>query len=148
MAAIDLDGTLLGSDHQNQPGQRARRFQQLREAGAHCTCLGQAFFRHAKIRARALPGVHWIVSCQGGELSDVDRKTVVSRMFLSGERRRSCGNRQRRAQDFTPLAYSVEGIFTDAPWNAEMDFYTDLAGHRPVILSTAELFTREVFKVI
>jgi hypothetical protein len=95
----------------------------------------------------ALPGVQWVVSCQGGEVSDASRTTMLSRQFLPAaavEKTLEAGH----ALGFSTVAYMVEGVFTDSASEFEMDFYTDLAGHRPVLLDRNELLARDVFKVI
>jgi Cof subfamily protein (haloacid dehalogenase superfamily) len=146
MAAIDLDGTLLGGDHQISAA-NARAVEQLRQAGAQVVLASGRHFDSMQKYALALPGVQWVVSCQGGEVSDAHRKTILSRTFLPGGPARDVLE-LGSSLGFTPVVYSVEGVFTDAAWNGEMDFYRDLAGHAPVILSTAELFQRGIFKVI
>jgi hydroxymethylpyrimidine pyrophosphatase-like HAD family hydrolase len=95
----------------------------------------------------ALPGVQWVVSCQGGEVSDANRTTVLSRRFLAAaavEKTLEAG----QALGFSMVAYAVEGVFTDSASDFEMDFYTDLAGQRPVVLDRGDLLAREIFKVI
>lgn len=146
MAAIDLDGTLLGDDHQISPA-NARAVERLREAGAQVVLASGRHFNSMQKYAFALPGVQWVVSVQGGELSDAHRQTIVSRTFLPGEKVKPLLERGE-SLGFTPVVYSVDGIFTDKPWNSEMDFYKDLAGHAPVIETRAELFQREIFKLI
>jgi hydroxymethylpyrimidine pyrophosphatase-like HAD family hydrolase len=92
-------------------------------------------------------GVQWVVSCQGGEVSDANRATVLSRQFLSAEAVRK-SLESGRAQGFATVAYTVEGVFTDSTSDFEMDFYTELAGYRPIILERSELVARDIFKVI
>jgi Cof subfamily protein (haloacid dehalogenase superfamily) len=146
LAAIDLDGTLLGSDHQISAA-NALAVRQLQAAGAQMVLASGRHYNSMRKYADALPGVQWIVSCQGGELSDVHRGTVLSRTFLltaqAGE-----ALELGRSRGFTPVVYTVEGVFTDASWNGELEFYTDLAGHRPVVVGASELLANEVFKVI
>ncbi|MDB6016557.1 MAG: yidA [Pedosphaera sp.] len=146
LAAIDLDGTLLGLDHQISAA-NAHAVRQLQAAGAQVVLASGRHYNSMQKYADALPGVQWIVSSQGGEVSDVRRQTVLSRVFLpiaqAGE-----ALVLGRSLGFTPVVYTVDGVFTDADWNGEMDFYTELAGHRPVVIGAAELLTHEVFKLI
>jgi len=146
LAAIDLDGTLLGTDHQISAA-NVCAVRQLQAAGAQVVLASGRHYNSMRKYADALPGVHWVVSCQGGELSDVGRKTVLSRTFLPVAQA-SEALELGRSRGFTPVVYTVDGVFTNVSWNGETAFYTELAGHRPVSLSTAELLAQEVFKVI
>jgi Cof subfamily protein (haloacid dehalogenase superfamily) len=146
LAAIDLDGTLLGADHRiSEANHRAVR--QLQAAGIQVVLASGRHYNSMRDFADALAGVQWLVSCQGGEVSSADRTTVLDREFLGAA---AAGQTLELGKTFgfTTLAYAVEGVFTDGGGNAEMDFYTELAGHRPVRVSPAEMSKREVFKVI
>ena len=150
LAAIDLDGTLLGPAHDISP-ENLRAVQRLQAAGAQVVLASGRHYNSMLKYARALNGLQWIVSCQGGEVSDVDRTTVLSRTFLSpadAKKTLELGH----ALGFTPVAYTVAGVATDVKPDSrsdfEMKFYTDLAGHQPAVLETAELLSHEMFKVI
>ncbi len=146
LAAIDLDGTLLGPEHQISP-ENARAVRQLQAAGAQVVLASGRHYRSMQKYAEALPGVDWVVSCQGGELSDVCRQTVLSRTFLPAAQVKDV---LELGQSFgcTPVAYSVDGMFTNTSWNGEMQFYAGLTNHRPMTVSTPELLAQDVFKVI
>lgn len=146
LAAIDLDGTLLGPDHQISAA-NARAVRQLQAAGAQVVLASGRHYNSMQKYADALPGVEWMVSCQGGETSDVRRTTILSRAFLPIAQAKETLE-LGRSLGCTPVVYTVDGVFTDASWNGEMEFYTEFAGHRPVGLSTSELLEHEVFKVI
>jgi hypothetical protein len=91
--------------------------------------------------------MHWVVSCQGGELSDASRTTVLSRTFMPAATVENTLN-TGHALGFATVAYTVEGVVTDAPTGAEMDFYTELAGLRPCQIDRAEILAQGIFKVI
>jgi len=146
LAAIDLDGTLLGPDHQISM-ENARAVRQLQGAGAQVVLASGRHYNSMRKYADSLPGVQWIVSCQGGELSDVQRMAVLSRKFLAQGQAKEVWE-LGRSLGFTSVVYTVEGVVTEADWNGEMKFYTELVGSRPADVKTPELFTREVFKVI
>ncbi len=146
LAAIDLDGTLLGPDHQISAA-NACAVRQLQAAGAQVVLASGRHYNSMHKYAEALPGVEWIVSSQGGEASDVRRTTVLSRGFLSNAEAKQALE-LGRSLGCTPVVYTVDGVFTDAGWNGEMEFYTELSGHRPIRLSTSELLEHDVFKVI
>ena len=146
LAAVDLDGTLLGPDHAISDA-NALAVQRLQRAGAQVVLASGRHFHSMRKYVRALPGVEWVVSCQGGEVSDANRTTILSRQFLPAvvvAQTMESG----LAQGFSTVAYAVEGVFTDSASDFEMDFYTDLAGQRPVILKRGELLARDIFKVI
>lgn len=154
LAAIDLDGTLLGPAHDISP-ENALAVQRLQAAGAQVVLASGRHYNSMLKYAHALPGVQWIVSCQGGEVSDVNRSTVLSRIFLpvaAVQKNLELG----RSLGFTTVAYSVEGVVTDVPGGSgaaaqsdfEMKVYTELAGHRPAVLATRDLLAHDLFKVI
>jgi hypothetical protein len=146
LASIDLDGTLLGPDHLISDA-NSLAVRRLQAAGAQVVLASGRHFTSMQKYVKALPGVQWVVSCQGGEVSDASRTTVLSRQFLpakAAEKSLESG----RAQGFATVAYAVEGVFTDSTSDFEMDFYTDLAGLRPMVLDRHELLARDIFKVI
>jgi Cof subfamily protein (haloacid dehalogenase superfamily) len=146
LAAIDLDGTLLGPDHAISDA-NAEAVRRLQAIGAQVVLASGRHFNSMRKYVEALPGVQWVVSCQGGEVSDASRTTVLSRQFLPAaavEKTLEAGH----ALDFSTVAYAVEGVFTDSASDFEMDFYADLAGHRPVVLNRGELLAQDIFKVI
>ena len=146
LAAIDLDGTLLGADHAISEA-NAEAVRRLQAAGAQVILASGRHYNSMHKYVAALPGVQWVVSCQGGELANAGRTIVLGRKFMTPADARKTLE-AGRALGFTTIAYTVEGVFTDAPWDNEMVGYTDLAGHKPVRVSTAELLARAMFKVI
>jgi Cof subfamily protein (haloacid dehalogenase superfamily) len=154
LAAIDLDGTLLGPAHDISPA-NLHAVQRLQAAGTQVVLASGRHYNSMLKYAQALPGVQWMVSCQGGEVSDVSRTTILGRTFLpatEAKRNMELG----RSLGFTTIAYTIEGVVTDlttgsatdAQSDFEMKLYTDLAGHRPIVLETADLLARDMFKVI
>ena len=81
LAAIDLDGTLLGPDHAIS-GENALAVRRLQAAGAQVVLASGRHYNSMHKYVAALPGIEWVVSCQGGEVSDAGRTTVLSRQFL------------------------------------------------------------------
>ncbi|MDR3457465.1 MAG: Cof-type HAD-IIB family hydrolase [Verrucomicrobiae bacterium] len=150
LAAIDLDGTLLGPAH-DISAENLRAVQRLQAAGTQVVLASGRHYNSMLKYARALPGVQWIVSCQGGEVSDVDRQTILGRKFLAAADVKKTMD-QGRCLGFTTIAYSVDGVVTDFRPDTQSDFemkvYTDLAGHRPDVLATRDLLARDLFKVI
>jgi Cof subfamily protein (haloacid dehalogenase superfamily) len=146
LAAIDLDGTLLGPRHAVSE-ENLRAVRRLQESGAQVVLASGRHYNSMRKYADALPGVEWIVSCQGGELSDLRRTSILSRQFLpEAEVAKVMG--AGRSSGFTTVAYTADGIFTDSGWDYELEFYSDLSGHRPVEIHRDELSGQGVFKVI
>jgi len=150
LAAIDLDGTLLGPAHDISPA-NARAIRRLQAGGTQVVLATGRHYNSMVDYARALPGVQWLVSCQGGEVSDLNRTTILDRKFMPrAEAKRNL--ELAYSLGFTAAAYAVEGVVTDARPDVQSDFemkvYTDLAGHRPVVLETRDLLARDLFKII
>lgn len=146
LAAIDLDGTLLGP-RQLISEENTRAVQALQAAGAQVVLASGRHYDSMRKYADMLHGVQWIVSSQGGEVCDLQRKTVLSRKFLPRfevERTLEAGC----SLGFSTVAYTVEEVFTESAWDDGLDFYTDLAGLTPVEMKRDELLKRDIFKVI
>ena len=143
---MDLDGTLLGPDHTISEA-NAAAVRRLQATGAQVVLASGRHFHSMHKYVEALPGVQWVVSCQGGEVADAGRTKVLSRQFLPAA---TAGKilETGRARGFSTVAYTVEGVFTDTKSELEMDFYKDLAGLSPVLLARNELLARPIFKVI
>lgn len=146
LAAIDLDGTLLGPDREISPA-NLRAVRQLQSAGLQVVLASGRHYLNMRRYANALPGVQWIVSCQGGETADVTRQTVLNRDFLPAATTRQILELSR-APGFTTTVYAVEGVLTDADWNSDLEFYSDLSGRLPQRLPTPRLLDQPVFKII
>lgn len=143
---MDLDGTLLGPKH-DISGANADAVRHLQATGAQVVLASGRHYNSMHKYVAALPGVQWVVSCQGGEVSDANRTTVLSRKFLPRDEVQQIME-AGHARGFSAVAYAVEGVFTDSTSDFEMDFYTDLAGQRPAVLARSELLARNIFKVI
>src|SRR5688572_22576272 len=83
LAAIDLDGTLLGTNH-NLGEQNRRAVAEFFDAGIEVVLASGRHYLSMRPFAEQL-GVRWLVSAQGGEVSDVSRTQVLDRRFLSHE---------------------------------------------------------------
>ena len=143
---MDLDGTLLGPDHTISAA-NAAAVRRLQAAGAQVVLASGRHYNSMHKYVASLPGVQWVVSCQGGEVSDAARTTILNRQFLRSEEVAKL-TEVGRTRGFSTVGYTVEGVVTDSTSDLEMDFYTDLAGHRPVVVARNELLARDIFKVI
>jgi Cof subfamily protein (haloacid dehalogenase superfamily) len=96
--------------------------------------------------ARELHGVEWILSAQGGEVSDVDRRTIVFQRFLDralAESSFALGQKE----GFSVVIYGVDDIFVSAEDRGDK-FYSNLSGRIPVRRPVAQLFEQPIFKII
>jgi len=146
LAAIDLDGTLLGPDREIGP-ENLRAVRQLQHAGLQVVLASGRHHLNMRRYADALPGVEWMVSSQGGETADVTRRIVLNRDFLPAAATRHILE-LGRTQGFASMVYTVDKILTDADWNADLKFYSDLSGRQPERLPTSRLMDEPVFKII
>lgn len=149
MAAIDLDGTLLAPDGTITPANQ-KAVQRLQQAGLHVVLASGRHYNSMRPYAAALPGVQWLVSSQGGELSDLRRTVVMtSQYFLPPA---DVANLVQTGQilRLSPVAFGTDGVFTtvSARNNPDLEFFTNLDGHPPIRCELAQLFSRSIFKVI
>ena len=146
LAAIDLDGTLLGPNHCISKA-NAEAVRRLQAAGAQVVLASGRHFNSMLKYVELLPGIQWVVSCQGGEVSDATRTTILNRQFLPpalvGKAIELGG-----ARGFSIVAYGIDGVFTDSSSDFEMNFYTELVSLRPTVVERSELLARDIFKVI
>ena len=144
LAAIDLDGTLLGPDHTISPA-NAAAVARLQAAGVEVVLASGRHYDAMQHFARQLPGVHWIVAVQGAEVADLNRTRVLHQSFLhatSAQHVLALGHRLA----YPALVYAHEGILTDSP--AAIDAYARHIGHSPRLVSTAEFLATPTFKIV
>jgi Cof subfamily protein (haloacid dehalogenase superfamily) len=146
MAAVDLDGTLLGPDLTISPANRTA-IETLQAAGIEVVLASGRHHSSMSPFAAILPAVRWIVSAQGGEVSDVARTQMLSQTFLPRDKVTAAGVVQSEI-GLTPLFYTPEGIFTEAPPSEPLAFYTGLSGLVPVRVERAEVELRSIYKVV
>jgi hypothetical protein len=82
VAAIDLDGTLLGPDRRISPA-NAYAVAALQSAGLAVVLASGRHYHAMTAYAHALPGVRWLISSQGGEVGDLARSAVLGRSYLA-----------------------------------------------------------------
>ena len=146
LAAIDLDGTLLGPDRILSPA-NVETVGRLRRSGVQVVLASGRHFRSMLPHAKKLPKIEWLVSSQGGEVSNVGRTVVGASEFLSAAHVAAIiqvGN----SLGFSPVAYGVDGVLTAAAWNADLEFYSRLDGLRPAHRQLNDLLSDRIFKVI
>jgi Cof subfamily protein (haloacid dehalogenase superfamily) len=146
LAAVDLDGTLLGPDGQISPANR-QAVLRLQASGIQVVLASGRHFISMRKYTDALPAMQWVISCQGGDVSSAQRDVVLSRTFLPAEHVRETfelGN----SKGLTTLAYSVDGVYTVPGQSSGLDFYTKLAGYSPIQIEAKEFLDLPIFKII
>ena len=146
LAAIDLDGTLLSPDLTISAA-NLNAIKKLQAAGAEVVIASGRHYESLRPFVELLPGVKWVVSVQGGEVSDARRENVLQRAFLD-HASLSAVLELGETIGCSAVAYAVEGVFTSASTNPDIEFYGWLAGRVPVTLSQVELLAKEVFKIV
>ena len=146
IAAIDLDGTLLSPDLTISRDNR-QAVARLQTAGFEVAIASGRHHQSIKPFALELPGVRWIISAQGGEVSDVSRQTILSQTFLTRERVDAVEAMQKTL-GLSAILYGAEGISADSRSAEDVEFYAALSGlqpkHRPVSESEHAL----LFKIV
>ena len=145
LAAIDLDGTLLGHDGQISPANRLA-VRRLQAAGLEVVLASGRHYEIMRRYAETL-GIQWLVSSQGGELCDLNRTVVLTAACLPAARVAEIAN-LGAARGFTTLGYGVDRVFTNSSWNTDLDFYVQFTDYRPVQCSPAEFAGQDLFKLI
>lgn len=146
LAAIDLDGTLLGPDLTIGAANR-RAVAALQAAGIEVALASGRHHASIKPFALGLPGVRWIISAQGGEVSDLTHATVLSQNFLSPECVRSVLPVQRQL-GIDAVFYTPDAILTDGPPGEALAFYTGLTGLSTKRVPREELERAAIYKIV
>lgn len=144
LAAIDLDGTLLGPDHTISPA-NARAVARMQAAGIEVVLASGRHYGTMVDFARALPGVRWMVSVQGAEVAEVGRGRVLHQSFLDPVAARRVLELSREL-GFPALVYAHEGIITDS--DLAVEAYWKHIGHRPARVSTEQFLATPTFKIV
>jgi len=145
LAAVDLDGTLLGPDNRVSD-ENKDALRRLQVGGASVVLASGRHYQSILPYAREIPGVAWILSAQGGEVSDIERKTVLFQHFLE----RSVAQRAfalGQQHGFSVVIYGVDDVFVSTD-DQGGPFYANLSGHIPKRRPAALLFDRDIFKIV
>lgn len=148
LAAIDLDGTLLGPDSRIGEANR-RAVARLQAAGVEVVLASGRHHHTIRPYAESLGGIRWLVSAQGGEVSDLARGRVLEQRFLAAEHAREV-LALGRAWGFAVVVYSDDDVFACGleSEGSALRHYEELAGRRVVRVDEAGLLERKIFKLI
>lgn len=144
LAAIDLDGTLLGPDSRISP-ENLSAVDRLTDAGIEVVIASGRHFK--SIVPYLLPQVRWVVSSQGAEVGTFDQSLVLGSNFL----RQSDVSKMMdevRPRPFTPVYYTRDEVFTSASPNAHLSVYSGLSGRTPVLADNSRILGMRVQKII
>ncbi len=146
LAAIDLDGTLLGPDLTISVENHAA-LTALDAAGLTVVLASGRHYHSMLPYARQLPVVQWMVSAQGGEVADRERTTVLSRLFLDPA---ALGTllALEATLGFAAIHYTPDGVCTESTPNPHLAFYTHLSGLNPARVDRPNLLRRPVHKTV
>ncbi|MBC2602868.1 Cof-type HAD-IIB family hydrolase [Puniceicoccus vermicola] len=146
LAAIDLDGTLLGPDLTISPTNR-RALESLAEEGIEVVLASGRHYQSMHPFVESLPMVRWVISAQGGELCSRDREEIVHRNFIHpGELQRIA--RERECYGISSVCYTAEGTITHMEMDSHIQSYSDLEGLVPKQVSANALLGEDILKVI
>ncbi|MDR0352235.1 MAG: HAD-IIB family hydrolase [Opitutaceae bacterium] len=148
LAAIDLDGTLLGPDSRIGEANR-RAVARMQAAGVEVVLASGRHHHTIRPYAESLGGIRWLVSAQGGEVSDLARGRVLEQRFLAAEHAREV-LALGRAWGFAVVVYSDDDVFACGleSEGSALRHYEELAGRRVVRVDEAGLLERKIFKLI
>jgi len=148
LAAIDLDGTLLGPDLGISRENRAA-IDRLAAAGLEIVLASGRHYRSMAPYVQQLPHVHWIVSSQGAEVAKADRSGIVAQNFLrQPDVRALIDAASFRADDFTPVYYTADEVLIATPPNDRIYDYAIVSGRMPIRATHDDLLNTQVQKII
>ncbi|HEY0945193.1 MAG TPA: Cof-type HAD-IIB family hydrolase [Opitutaceae bacterium] len=147
LAAIDLDGTLLGPDLTISRA-NLEALERLRDAGMEVVLASGRHHESMRPHAERVAGVEWLVSSQGAEVSDLPRRRTVHAVYLepaTAQEAFEIGHRLGHGN----IVYTADGVFAPADGHARwVDFYAQLSGHAPMREPLSDLFRRNIYKVL
>jgi Cof subfamily protein (haloacid dehalogenase superfamily) len=147
LAAVDLDGTLLGPD-KTISAENAGAVQRLRQNGV--TVIIASGRRHQNsIRFQRELGLHGpIIACQGGLIRDGDSGNVVEAHFLpQGVAVRIIDEAEKR--DLQIIYYHLDHLYVPERNNRWIDLYESRVGERAELLpDLKQLDGRRALKII
>lgn len=147
LAAIDLDGTLLGPNLEISAA-NLRAVQRLRDAGLHVVLASGRHHESMRPHAEAVAGVEWLVSSQGAEVSDLARQRTVHAVFLDSVVARQAFEIAGRLGHGS-IVYTEDGVFAPTDGHEQwIEFYAQLSGHMPTREDVTDLFQRNIYKVL
>ena len=145
LAAVDLDGTLLGPDKRISPENlaaldrlHAAGVEILVATGRHLTRIGD-YLPH-------IPAARWVVTCQGAAVHEVAGFRRIHAVYLGADHARQLIETGSRL-GFTSVVYAEDTVRT--PETGEfIEFYGHCAGGLPMRDDLAELAAAPAHKIL
>lgn len=146
LAAVDLDGTLLGPDGQVSR-ENFEALQRLSDMGLEVVLASGRHYCTTIPHAEKLPMVRWLVSTQGAEVSNKDRSLILRRAFLP-QATSAALVRLADEQGFTDINYLPEGVFTTKNPDHFLNLYAGLSGRIPAHIAPETLRAEPAYKMV
>ena len=145
LAAFDLDGTLLGPDATISTANRAA-VERLHQAGVEIVLASGRHHASMVDIAKSVPCVRWVVSAQGGEVADVDRRKRLYDAFLEptlAAKAVALGFKL----GFSPIVYADDDVRASTEDDG-VRYYAQLAGRIPTGYTPEALLKGSIFKIV
>lgn len=146
LAAIDLDGTLLGPDHLPS-AENVAAVARLQQHGITVVIASGRHFDAIAPIATQLDSVDWYVCSQGAEVTHANRQTVLERQYMTRadvELALAMGDQL----GLISLVQVTEGTVTDAASNPMLAYHDRINGKSAYQIPRAQILEREVYKVL
>ncbi|MDP0500798.1 MAG: Cof-type HAD-IIB family hydrolase [Verrucomicrobiota bacterium JB022] len=145
LALIDLDDTLLGPD-KRVSRDNLKALRRLEDAGIQPVLASGRHLLSMQRIAAELPGIKWIISMQGGLVTDVAGQNIIFETLLDAEKAGKVIEMGAAAK-YTVIVYARDEIFAHRS-NEYVQRYERLSGHKVTLLDPVELLKHEIFKVL
>ena len=147
LAAVDLDGTLLGPDKEIGP-ENAAAVQRLRENGVMVIIASGRRHQNSVRFQRQLGLSGPIIACQGGLIRDGESGNVVEAHFLPQSVTRQIISDAEK-NDIHPIYYHLDHLYVAERHNQWIDLYESRVGERAEVLPDLEqLDGRRALKLV
>ena len=146
LAAIDIDGTLIHGGSLAISDANRRAVALMQDTGIEVALASGRHHASMLSFAAQLPGVRWMVSSQGAEVSDTPRREIISKVFHSPAAARHLITLGRRL-GYAIVVHADDNIYRlDAP--EKIAAYTGLEGCAIDHLTDDDALARPLTKVM
>lgn len=146
LAAIDIDGTLINNPSHTISEANRNAVARMQAAGIEIILASGRHHKSMLPFVAQLSGIHWMVSSQGGEISDISRREVLDKIFISktiAQRIITLG----RSLGYAIAVYADDGVYRlDAP--EKIEAYAGLDGGKITEISDDEALEKPLLKVM
>jgi Cof subfamily protein (haloacid dehalogenase superfamily) len=146
LAAIDLDGTLLGPDRQPSR-ENLTAVARLQQHGLTVVIASGRHFDAIAPIATQLSAVDWYVCSQGAEVTHANRQIVLERQYMTRadvELALVTGDQL----GLISLVQVPEGTITDATREPELAYHDSINGRSSRRIPRAQMLERQAYKVL